>query len=246
MTESDWLGESRPEHALSRIRQRRKKTHLRKYRLLMCALCREISPSLLSRTYRHALDTAERFAEGDVAIDDLTRIVLPDAQYLYSDKAVKRLRTYTAVRTACETHNADRLQFLAWYALVCMVATTSAQTGEDPTYPPEAGRQTGWPAQLLQQWGPSASKVRARQATQVRDIFGNPFRPVAFDPGWRTSDAVALARAIYDERSFDRLPILADALMDAGCEDEQVIEHCRSEGTHVRGCWVVDLVLEKE
>ena len=76
-----------------------------------------------------------------------------------------------------------------------------------------------------------------------RDIFGNPFRPVNFDPRWRTSDTIGLARAIYDERAFDRLPILADALMDAGCEDEQIIAHCRSEGPHVLGCWAVDLVL---
>jgi len=80
----------------------------------------------------------------------------------------------------------------------------------------------------------------------VRDIFGNPFRPVAIDPRWRTADAVGLARGIYVDRAFDRLPLLADALMDAGCADEQVLEHCRSEGPHVRGCWVVDLVLGKE
>jgi hypothetical protein len=84
------------------------------------------------------------------------------------------------------------------------------------------------------------------QADLVREIIANPFRPAAFDPRWRTSDAVALAQSIYDERAFERLPILADALMDAGCEDEQVISHCRSEGPHVRGCWVVDLVLGKQ
>ena len=79
-----------------------------------------------------------------------------------------------------------------------------------------------------------------------RCVFGNPFRPVAFDPRWRTADTVGLARGIYEERAFDRLPLLADALMDAGCADEQVLEHCRTEGPHVRGCWVVDLVLGKE
>jgi hypothetical protein len=84
------------------------------------------------------------------------------------------------------------------------------------------------------------------QAVALRDIFGNPFRPVAVDPRWRTSDAVGLARGIYEERAFDRLPLLADALMDAGCADEQVIGHCRSDGVHVRGCWVVDLVLGRE
>ena len=72
----------------------------------------------------------------------------------------------------------------------------------------------------------------------------NP-RPVAFDPRWRTADAVGLARGMYEDRALDRLPLLADALMDAGCADEQVLGHCRSEGPHVRGCWVVDLVLGK-
>ncbi len=84
------------------------------------------------------------------------------------------------------------------------------------------------------------------QAHIFRDIFGNPFRPVAFDPTWRSSTAVDLARAIYDDRAFDRLPILADALQDAGCEDAAILGHCRGDGPHVRGCWVVDLVLGKE
>jgi hypothetical protein len=80
----------------------------------------------------------------------------------------------------------------------------------------------------------------------IREFFGNPFRPVALDPRWHTSDVVGLARAIYDDKAFERMPILADALMDAGCEDEQVIGHCRGDGRHERGCWVVDLVLGKE
>ncbi len=79
----------------------------------------------------------------------------------------------------------------------------------------------------------------------IRDIVGNPFRPVAVDPAWLTDTAVGLARGIYDDRAFDRLPILADALQDAGCEDADILEHCRGDGPHVRGCWVVDLVLGK-
>jgi hypothetical protein len=85
------------------------------------------------------------------------------------------------------------------------------------------------------------------QARLLRDIFGNPFRPIALDPAWLTSDVLALARGIYDERAFDRMPILADALQDAGCDSEDVLNHCRDANqVHVRGCWVVDLVLGKE
>jgi hypothetical protein len=79
----------------------------------------------------------------------------------------------------------------------------------------------------------------------LRDIFGNPFRPSALDPRWRTEAVVALARGVYAERAFDRLPVLADALEDAGCADPDILGHCRGGGSHVRGCWVVDLVLGK-
>jgi hypothetical protein len=65
-------------------------------------------------------------------------------------------------------------------------------------------------------------------------------------PAWRTANVTALAQAIYDERAFDRLPSLADALEDAGCDNQDILQHCRSGGEHVRGCWVVDLLLGKE
>ncbi|MBX9627535.1 MAG: hypothetical protein K2X82_27285 [Gemmataceae bacterium] len=78
----------------------------------------------------------------------------------------------------------------------------------------------------------------------LRCIFGNPFRPVAVDPDWRTPAVVELARGIYADRAFDRLPILADALDDAGCTHPALIGHLRDPAlTHVRGCWAVDLLL---
>jgi len=80
----------------------------------------------------------------------------------------------------------------------------------------------------------------------LRDTFGNPFRSVAFDPAWRTSTVVALAEQMYDSRDFSAMPILADALQDAGCDSDDILAHCRGDGPHVRGCWVVDLVLGKE
>jgi len=83
------------------------------------------------------------------------------------------------------------------------------------------------------------------QSAMLRDVFGNPFRPVTFDSGWRTTTAHQLAQGMYDSRDFLTMPILADALQDAGCENDDILDHCRGPGPHVRGCWVVDLVLDK-
>jgi hypothetical protein len=67
-----------------------------------------------------------------------------------------------------------------------------------------------------------------------------------FNPAWRTDTAVSLARAMYDARDFSAMPILADALQDAGCDSDAILSHCRDTSlTHVRGCWVTDLVLGK-
>jgi hypothetical protein len=79
----------------------------------------------------------------------------------------------------------------------------------------------------------------------LRDIFGNPFRSLTFEPDWCTSTAVALAQQMYDSRDFSAMPILADALQDAGSDNVDILDHCRGPGPHVRGCWVVDLVLGK-
>jgi hypothetical protein len=79
----------------------------------------------------------------------------------------------------------------------------------------------------------------------LRDIFGNPFRPVTFPPEWRIDTVLTLAQQMYDGRDFSAMPILADALQDAGCDSDDILNHCRGDGPHVRGCWVVDLVLGK-
>jgi hypothetical protein len=85
-----------------------------------------------------------------------------------------------------------------------------------------------------------------QQAALFRDIFGNPFRPVLDDFRWHTSSAHSLATAMYDSRDFVAMPILADALEEAGCDNPDVLAHCRGDGPHVRGCWVVDLILGKK
>jgi hypothetical protein len=90
---------------------------------------------------------------------------------------------------------------------------------------------------------------RVLQCEMLRDFFGTPFRPVFVEPSWLTwNDGTVprLAQAIYDERAFDRLPILADALVEAGCTNADILGHCRGSGPHGRGCWVVDLILSKD
>jgi hypothetical protein len=89
----------------------------------------------------------------------------------------------------------------------------------------------------------------ATQAGLLRCIFGNPFQPVTLDSAllkWKDGTIVNLAQTVYDDRAFDRLPVLADALEKAGCQAADILRHCRQPGEHVRGCWVVDLLLGKQ
>jgi hypothetical protein len=94
-------------------------------------------------------------------------------------------------------------------------------------------------------WHYRCREERIAHCDILRDIFGNPFRPVTFSPQWRTDTALSLARQMYESREFSAMPILADALQDAGCDSDDILNHCRGPGAHVRGCWVVDLVLGK-
>jgi hypothetical protein len=94
----------------------------------------------------------------------------------------------------------------------------------------------------------AARRERLSQAALLCDVFGNPFRPVDSDCDWLTwNDGTIpkLAGAIYDDRRFDELPILADALEEAGCDSADILGHLRGPGPHVRGCWAVDLLLGK-
>jgi hypothetical protein len=96
-------------------------------------------------------------------------------------------------------------------------------------------------------WEAIFATERGRQADLVREVFGLlPSGCLPINATWLSSTVSDLASTIYDERAFDRLPILADALEEAGCTDTEILAHCRSEGPHVRGCWAVDLILGKE
>jgi hypothetical protein len=188
----------------------------RKRRLFAAACCRRLG-RVVSDGGMRAADAAEAFADGAATADQLA--------------AAQR-------RVGLATH--PHRQHAAEAAL-----TASCSPGYDPA----VGAAKS--AAIARAMVPGTSAVRkatewAAQADLVRDIFGNPFRPVTFPPSWLTFTVTALARQMYETRDFSAMPILADALQDAGCENDDILDHCRGPGPHVRGCWVVDLVLGKE
>ena len=111
-----------------------------------------------------------------------------------------------------------------------------------------------WVVQMVEATAHPSAKVAAQRiarmgylaADAVREILGDPFRPTTINPLWFTFKVVKLARTVYEDRAFDRMPELASALDDAGCDSAEILNHCRGSGPHVRGCWVVDLVLGKD
>jgi hypothetical protein len=102
---------------------------------------------------------------------------------------------------------------------------------------------------VVREWGPGGGPVRKKLAGLFYCLFANPFRPVAFDPAWlawNDRTVSRLAQQIYARRAFGRLPVLADALEDAGCADRGLLDHLRGPGPHARGCWALDLLLARE
>jgi len=166
-----------------------------------------------------------------------------------------RARAHRARR---KLRDVDGLCFTRWYfATAVIIATTPSRApfslGGDlaMTCFEAVGRRAAWDGERMDWYGPAyraaGEAELAAQADVCRDIFGNPFCPAAFSPEWRTSTAVALASQMYESRDFGAMPILADALQDAGCDNDDILNHCRdAKQVHVRGCWVVDLVLGKE
>jgi hypothetical protein len=189
---------------------------LRKRRLFAVACCRRIA-DLLTRSGVKAVNAAELFADGATSQRELH-----DAwRGIGFPRVIPRGYAAAAARAACV--------FSSGYD-----GTTDATAFAANARAKKPGN-TRDKQRVLE---------RAAQADLVRDIFGNPFRTVSFAPEWRTDTAVSLARQMYQSRDFSAMPILADALQDAGCDNHEVLAHCRdTKQAHVRGCWVVDGVL---
>ena len=225
MTEAEWLASEAP---WEMVRSLGDGVSDRKMRLFLCACCRSIWPFLTDERSRAAVEVAERFADGLASWDEAGEA---DEAAQEADEESDRLGA-TAAAYAPLGVGAVTACYVVDHA-GCEFANSTVGHEEAPTTDPDA-------------WDAAKIAESRRQAAFLRDIFGNPFRPVALHPAWLTANVVDLARAIYDERAFERLPILADALMDAGCDEADVLAHCRGVGPHARGCWVVDLLLGKE
>ena len=105
-------------------------------------------------------------------------------------------------------------------------------------------------ADLLRVWNSASSSgvpiEFPLQSDLLREVLGNLFHPVRFEPKWRTAEVVDLARKIHENRSFELMSILTESLVNAGCDNQRILTHCRREPGHTRGCWVLDLILENE
>ncbi|MCI0700982.1 MAG: hypothetical protein L0241_07860 [Planctomycetia bacterium] len=224
MTEAQWLACRTSRKMLAFLQGRLSQ---RKALLIGCACCRLHWSEITLAEYRSATEILERMADGVASEQEIAegRRVANYALDMHTGTIRGIPRRYKTRAAGCG----------AWAVR--------------EMFGPDHLDAESVDSALAHLWyiGKSPSVGARRHSRVVRDICGNPFRPVAFDPEWLTSDVLLLARGIYEERAFDRMPILADALQDAGCDNDDILNHLRdAKQTHVRGCWAVDLVLGKE
>ncbi len=190
---------------------------VRKRRLFAVACCRRVV-NVMTDPGRKAVNAAEAFA----------------------DCEINQWELHTAWR-GVGFPKAERRQYASAAARAASVSPGNDLTAQSVACAVYASVKKGPPG-----FDDQRATECAAQTALLRDIFGNPFRPDSFSPLWCTDTAVSLAHQMYESREFGAMPILADALQDAGCDNDDVLDHCRAANqVHVRGCWVVDLVLGK-
>jgi hypothetical protein len=227
--ERTWLTCDSPTQMLEQLARRRSQ---RKLRLLAAACCRRVWHLLEDERLRAAVEASERFADGEITPAAFDRA-----------RAAARKATQTSRQPS-----AERYVGAAVLTVVCREPSRLCWAPNDLLI--AVSRSAAW--HRYQQGGKHPSDRAAAQREKgpfcdlIRCIFGNPFRPPALNPAWRTPAVVALARTIYEERRFEELPVLADALEEVGCADEAFLGHIRGPGPHVRGCHALDLILDRE
>jgi hypothetical protein len=260
MTEEEWLKETDLNQLLSLVWQRRKASRRqrlpktlshrqcqRKLRLFVCACCRLPGSGELDPHDRQAITTAEAFADGLTSIHQLNAARAQTAAGL------------VRLATAGQSEVRDAAGQVAAY---WVNRRSMRRLGLPPDAIPYKWRRAMWrlglppdaiPYKCVQDkeaWKAARAQEAQYFCDLLRDLMGNPFRPPSVLSSnwlaWQGGTVVALARAIYDEHSFDQLPVLGDALEDAGCDNQRILEHCRGQGPHARGCWLLDLLAGRD
>jgi hypothetical protein len=214
----------------------------RKLRLFACACYGRVRHLLPDALAEAAVVVAERFAEGLATAEEL------QGAFARLQEALVRLEgRWRASRGAKRTALRPRQAALALaFQATRLQAPKAAYYASSNAYLAAASIRN--PGVALHDSGFCASQSAEERAQTdlLRDIIGPLlFRPVRLDAAWLSGTVVQLARAIYEERRWDDMGVLGDALQEAGCTDADVLEHCRGTA-HTRGCWVVDLLLNKE
>jgi len=238
MDEREWLTgadiNEMVSHLETQFRMHRTKKGQRRLRLFTCACCRLVFDIMTDERARQAVFLSERYADGEVSKAEMKEAHLRQA------KKFGRVLNISHRQTAADWAHAATISLLypsgsggAVFATQYARMAAECLGRGGPSYLPD--------------FGPGTASAK-RQANLLRDVFGNPFHPVTVDRSilaWNDGTVPRLAESIYQERAFERLSILADALEEAGCTDATILSHCREPGEHIRGCWVVDLVLER-
>jgi hypothetical protein len=255
MTEAEWLACDDPDALLDHLTNT--PVSPRKKRLLACGCCRLIW-DLLDESSRQAVIVSERFADGLADAAELERAART-AQAAWEERG-QRLQGWMTDNSLWQpprTPEGERLNTEYQAAFAAMQAAwprmeTGAARPREECYDRAAFLQFHWIGPKLASTAAYAARkmmpVEWPTLPLVRDLFGHPFRQPAIDPtwlAWNCAGTPKLAQAIYEEHCFGDLPILADALEEAGCTDAEILTHCRGPGPHARGCWVLDLILGK-
>lgn len=245
MTEAKWLKATNPQPMLGLIRAN--DVDPPRLRLFACACLRRVWHLLTAGRSRAAVEAAERDPAAQAhppAVRKAAVAAIPHVPLRLSTQNrpaewLNRARKAAATAALEVIHEDSKRGFS--FGLRWVAATVSDRVARAVEC---AARSVG---------SAGRDEVRAERLAQcylLCDIVYNPFRPPpAVEPAWLAYSGGAvlrLARAIRDERAFGRLPLLADALEDAGCADAELLSHCRSRREHALGCWAVDTILEKK
>ncbi len=217
-----WLNLDRPQDLLKALPPARRSQ--RKLRLFGCACVRRVCQVMTDKRGLQAVETTERFADG-----------LANKQAL----ATASGKANWAIQYAAGVAPQSALRAASLIAAEPFTAETELRLVEDAAGCARCAEE-------------DAELACRAQVALLRCIFANPFSPMAFDPTWRTPTVTSLAIAAYEERKLPsgeldavRLALLADALEEAGCSAETILDHLREPGPHTRGCWPVDLLLSR-